>query len=62
MVQVLNYCAMHTDAAIWYKQSAIVIAIHRDASYLYNSKVRIWSGGHFFFKKNQNRANLWLTM
>ena len=48
MVQLLNYCDTHPDAAIWYKNSDMIITIHSDASYLSNKKCRIWSGGHFY--------------
>ena len=56
MVQLLNYCAMHTDEFIGYKKCAIIIAIHSDSSYLSNPKVRIQAGGHFFFKNRPDQG------
>ena len=40
MVRLLNYCDIHPDAFIRYKQSNMILAIQIDASYLSNPKVR----------------------
>ena len=56
MVQLLNYCAMHTDEFIGYKKCAIIIAIHSDSSYLSNPKVRIRAGGNLFLTNKQKKG------
>ena len=48
MVHLLNYCATHLYAVIWYKQTDMIIAIHRDASFLYKPKSLSLEVGHFF--------------
>ena len=39
MMQLLNYCATHTDAVIQYKKIDTIIAIHSHASYLSKKKM-----------------------
>ena len=38
MLQLLNYCAPHTDTIIRHNQSGTILKIHSDASYLYEKK------------------------
>jgi hypothetical protein len=46
--QLLNYLATHPDATIRYHASAMILHIHRDASYLSVSHARSRLGGLFF--------------
>lgn len=50
--QFLDYAATHPDAAITYKASNMVLAIHSDASYLSEPKARSRAGGHFYLSEN----------
>jgi hypothetical protein len=38
--QILDYCATHPDATITYRASDMILKIHRDASYLAETKTR----------------------
>ena len=46
--QLLDYIVNQEDAIITYRRSGMKLAVHSDASYLRNPKVRSRSGGHFF--------------
>ena len=46
--QFLDYAATHPEAAVTYKASDMVLAIHSDALYLSEPKARSRAGGHFF--------------
>ena len=35
--KLLDYCATHPDATLWYKASGVVLKEHSDASYLSES-------------------------
>jgi hypothetical protein len=50
--QFLDYAASQEDAAITYRKSDMVLAIHSDASYLSEPKARSRAGGHFFMSEN----------
>jgi len=45
--QLLNYLATQEDAVLTYKRSDMTLAIHTDASYLNEPKVRSCAGRHF---------------
>ena len=49
----LDYAATHPDAILTYKKSAMVLAVHSDASYLTEPKARSRAGGHFFLSNNE---------
>ena len=44
--QFLDYAASQGEAILTYTKSDMVLAIHSDASYLSESKVRSRAGGH----------------
>ena len=46
--QLLDYAATHMDAAVTYRVRNMVLAAHRDVSYLSETKARSRAGGHFF--------------
>ena len=46
--QLLDYAATHTDAAVTYRSSNMVLADHSDTSYLSETNSRSRAGGHFF--------------
>jgi hypothetical protein len=46
--QLLNYCASHPDATIWFIASNMYLHIHSDASYLSEIRARSRAGGYFF--------------
>jgi hypothetical protein len=48
LVQLLNFCATHSDAVIRYHASDMVLHVHSDASYLSEAHARSCSGGYFF--------------
>jgi hypothetical protein len=50
--QILDFAATHPDAVITYHASDMVLARHRNASYLSKSNARSRAGGHFFMSKN----------
>ena len=54
----LDYAASKPDSILYYSASDMVLAAHRDASYLTEPKVRSRAGGHFFMPNNsENPAN-----
>ena len=50
--QFLDYAANHPDAILTYHTSDMVLAGHRNASYLSETKPRSRSGGYFFMSNN----------
>eukprot|EP00804_Cyclotella_cryptica_P009932 CCRYP_017361-RA/>CCRYP_017361-RA protein AED:0.34 eAED:0.36 QI:0/0/0/1/0.5/0.33/3/0/441 len=46
--QLLDYCASHPDAVVRFTASDMVLNIHSDASYLFESNARSRIAGHFF--------------
>ena len=58
MIHLLNYCVTHSEAVIRYKKSDMILAIHSDASYLYEPKLHSRAGGHFFLTNKKNEVNL----
>ena len=48
----LDYAASHSDAVLTYRASDMVLALHSDASYLSEPKVRSRAGGHFFMSED----------
>ena len=56
MLQMLNYCATHMDAVIWYKKSDTILAIHSDYSYLSKPKACSQAGRHFFLTNKPKRG------
>jgi hypothetical protein len=55
-IKFLNYCATHSDAAIRYVPSDMILKLHSGASYLSESGARSRSGG-FFFLGNRDRPD-----
>ena len=56
--QLLDYCASQEEAVLTYHSSDMILAIHSDAGYLNESKVRSRAGGHFFLSSDvQNPPN-----
>jgi hypothetical protein len=51
-LQLLNYLATQEDAVLSYHASNMVLAVHRDASYLSKPKAQSRAGGHFFLSSN----------
>jgi hypothetical protein len=51
-LQFLDYAATQDDVILTYKASAIILAIHSDASYLSEPKARSQAGGHMFMAGN----------
>jgi hypothetical protein len=57
--QLLDYLAIHPDAAIRYHASDMILHIHSDASYLLVSNVLTRFGGLFFLgNKSPSRTHL----
>ena len=50
--QSLEYAATDPDVVITYQASEMVLAGHRDDSYLSKTKSRSRSGGHLFMSNN----------
>ena len=50
--QFVYYAASQKHAVLTYEASAMVLAVHSDASYLSKSKARSRAGGHFFISKD----------
>ena len=50
--QLLDCAATHLDAAVNFRVSNMVLAVHSDASYLSKTKARSREGGHFFLSKD----------
>jgi hypothetical protein len=53
-VQLLDYLATQEDAIITYHASDMILAAHRDASYLSQPQARNRAGSHFFLSSNAN--------
>ena len=51
--QFLDYAASNPDAVVNQKTSDMLLAVHRDESYLSKTKARSRSGGHFFCSANE---------
>ena len=49
---LLEYAASNLNAIITYKKSNMVLAVHREASYLSKSTAKSQVGGHFFCSSN----------
>ena len=49
----LNNAASHPDAIVTYRASKMILALHSDASYLSEPKVRSRARGHFFLSVNK---------
>ena len=50
--QLLDYLATQEDAVLTYNASAMVLAVHSNASYLSEPQARSRAGGHFFLSNN----------
>ena len=50
--QLLDYVATHPDAIVTYNASDMVLAAHRDVSYLSKSNAQSRAGGHFFMSSD----------
>ena len=48
----LDYAASQEQAVLTYEASDMVLAVHSNASYLSESKVRSRADGHFFMSKD----------
>ena len=48
----LDYAATHPDAIVTYSKSNMVLALHRDASYLSENNARSRAAGHFFLSSD----------
>ena len=48
----LDYAATHPDAIVTFHASNMILAVHSDASYLFESGARSCAGGHFFLSNN----------
>jgi hypothetical protein len=51
-LQLLDYLATQEDAVLSYHASDMVLAVHRNASYLSKPKAQSRAGGHFFLSRN----------
>ena len=51
-IQLLNNCATHPNAIIWFHASDMILHIHSDASYLSASGACSWYAGYFFLSTN----------
>jgi hypothetical protein len=52
LTQLLDYCATQEEAIITYSASKMILAVHSDAGYCNEKKLRSWAGGHFFLSNN----------
>lgn len=52
IIQLLNYCATHSNAVLRYTASDMVLWIDSDASYLSVSKARSRAAGYYFLSSN----------
>ena len=52
--QLLDYCAMQEDAIISYRASKMILAVHSDAEYCNEKKLRSRAGGHFFLSNDDD--------
>ena len=50
--QFLDYAASQEQAVLTYEASDMILAVHSDAFYLRESKVRSRARGHFFMSKD----------
>ncbi len=50
--QLLDYLGTQEEAILTYNANDMILAVHRDASYLSKPKVRSRAGGHFFLSSN----------
>jgi hypothetical protein len=61
LLQLLNYCATHPNAKLFYRASDMILNIHSDAGYLNEPEARSGEGGHFFMsskpKKGEQQHN-----
>jgi hypothetical protein len=46
--QLLDYCVTHPNATVRYRASNMILNIHSDASYLFETNARSWIAGHYF--------------
>jgi hypothetical protein len=58
MVQLLNYCATHTDAKIRYHASDMILHISSDISYLFEAGARCRTCGHFCLGQQDGQTQL----
>jgi hypothetical protein len=56
LLQLLNYCATHTDSKIRFIASDILLNIHSDVRNLNKLEVRSRAGGNFFIISNPNNG------
>ena len=54
VTQLLNYCAKHPNATVFYHATDMVLHVESDVSYLSESNARSCSGGHFSLVRNHN--------
>jgi hypothetical protein len=52
LTQLLDYCTTQEEAIITYSASKMIVAIHSDAGYCNEKKLRSRAGGHFFLSKD----------
>ena len=52
VTQFIDYSASHNDTITTYKASDMGLAVHSDASYLYETKARSQARGHFYMSNN----------
>jgi hypothetical protein len=50
--QLIDYLATQEDAVLTYNRSEMIMAVHSDASYLFEPKAKSRAGGHFFMSTN----------
>ncbi len=50
--QLLDYCAMQDEAALAYKASKMILAVHSDAGYCNKKKSQSQEGGTFFLSND----------
>jgi hypothetical protein len=51
-MQFLDYVTLQEEAILTYNASNMILAVHRDASYLSEPKARSCAGGHFFLSSD----------
>ena len=49
---ILDYTVTNNKAILTYRVSNLILAVHSNASYLYEPKARSRAGGHFFMSTN----------
>jgi len=54
--QFPDYAATHQDTTITYRSSNMILAVHSDASYLFEIKARNGAGGYVFLSENEAYA------